>query len=67
VDQDSIYKVNRSASIEEQRADSGPLTQLGRAIEELGIEVIHAHSPQAKGRVERGFKTLQDRLVKELR
>jgi hypothetical protein len=67
VDQDSIYKVNRSASIEEQLADNGPLTQFGRAMQELGIEVIHAHSPQAKGRVERGFKTLQDRLVKELR
>jgi hypothetical protein len=43
------------------------LTQLGRARQELGIEVIHAHSPQAKGRVERGFQTHQDRLVKELR
>jgi len=67
VDKDSIYKINRQASIEEQLKDSEPLTQFGRAMEELDIEVIHAHSPQAKGRVERGFKTHQDRLVKELR
>lgn len=53
--------------MEEQLRDSEPLTQFGRALQELGIEVIHAHSPQAKGRVERGFKTHQDRLVKELR
>jgi hypothetical protein len=67
VDQDSIYKVNREASIDEQLKDSGPMTQFGRAMQELGIDVIHAHSPQAKGRVERGFRTHQDRLVKELR
>jgi len=67
VDKDSIYKVNRQASIEEQLKDSQGLTQFGRAMEELDIEVIYAHSPQAKGRVERGFKTHQDRLVKELR
>jgi hypothetical protein len=43
------------------------MTQFTRAMEELGIEVLWAHSPQAKGRVERSFKTHQDRLVKELR
>jgi transposase len=42
-------------------------TQLGRALREMGIELILAHSPQAKGRVERSFGTLQDRLVKALR
>lgn len=42
-------------------------TQLGRALRELGIELIRAHSPQAKGRVERSFGTAQDRWVKELR
>jgi transposase len=67
VDKDSIYKVNRQASIEEQLRDSEPVTQFTRAMVELGIEVITAHSPQAKGRVERLFGTLQDRLVKELR
>jgi len=67
VDKDSIYTVNRQASIEEQLQDSAPLTQFTRAMRELGIEVIAANSPQAKGRVERSFDTQQDRLVKELR
>jgi hypothetical protein len=44
-----------------------PQTQLGRALRELGIVWIAAHSPQAKGRVERSFGTAQDRLVKGLR
>jgi hypothetical protein len=44
-----------------------PPTQIGRALQELGITWIPAHSPQAKGRVERGFLTAQDRLVKEMR
>src|SRR6476620_1367053 len=50
-------------------ADSGleVLTQFGRACKQLGIEIITAHSPQAKGRVERNHGTYQDRLVKELR
>lgn len=42
-------------------------TQFKRVVKELGITMIHAHSPQAKGRIERLFKTLQDRLVKEMR
>jgi transposase len=45
----------------------GGLTQFGRAMRELNVEVICADSPQAKGRVERAHRTLQDRLVKELR
>ena len=67
VDRHSIYKVNRDASLDEQMRDEQPMTQFKRAMEELGITVICANSPQAKGRVERGFKTHQDRLVKELR
>ena len=67
VDKDSIYRVNRQATIEEQLQDTAPLTQFTRAMTELGIEVIPAHSPEAKGRVERSFDTHQDRLVKELR
>ena len=67
VDKDSIYRVNRQASIEEQLQDRAPLTQFTRAMHELDIAVIPAHSPQAKGRVERSFDTHQDRLVKELR
>ena len=47
-------------------AQPGP-TQIGRALEELEIERITAHSPQAKGRVERSLQTMRDRLVKGLR
>ena len=53
--------------MEEQLAGREPLSQFGRALSELGVELIPAHSPQAKGRVERLFQTVQDRLVKELR
>ncbi len=67
VDKDSIYNVNRQATIDEELRDIHPITQFTRAMGELGIEVILADSPQAKGRVERGFDTHQDRLVKELR
>jgi Winged helix-turn helix len=49
------------------RAVADGLTQFGRALSELSIELIRAHSPQAKGRVERSFGTAQDRWVKELR
>jgi len=65
VDKDSIYKTTRAQTIEEQLKGMYPITQFTRAMNELGIEVICANSPQAKGRVERSFKTLQDRLVKE--
>ena len=67
VDKDSIYNVNRQATIDEELRDVHPITQFTRAMGELGIGVILAHSPEAKGRVERGFDTHQDRLVKELR
>ena len=65
VDKDSIYKTTRQQTIEEQLQGTYPITQFTRAMNELGIEVICANSPQAKGRVERSFKTHQDRLVKE--
>jgi transposase len=48
------------------KIDRGHLTQVGRALEQLGVEHIGAYSPQARGRSERAFGTLQDRLVKEL-
>ena len=48
------------------KAGRGNLTQVGRALEHLGVEHIAAYSPQARGRSERPFHTLQDRLVKEL-
>jgi hypothetical protein len=67
VDKDGIYKINRQASIDEELRDEYAMTQFTRAMDELGVDVICAHSPQAKGRVERGFDTHQDRLVKELR
>jgi hypothetical protein len=67
VDRDSIYRCERLATVAEQIAGSEPRTQFGRAMEQLEVEVIMAHSPQAKGRVERRNGLLQDRLVKELR
>ena len=67
VDRDSIYRCERLANVEEQIAGKEPQTQFGRAMEQLGLELILANSPQAKGRVERRNGLLQDRLVKELR
>jgi len=67
VDRDSIYRCERLGTAEEHRAGQEPQTQFGRAMKELGVELILANSPQAKGRVERRNGLLQDRLVKELR
>jgi len=67
VDRDSIYKTTREPSVEEQLAGEQPLTQFGRAMKRLGVEIELAYSPQAKGRVERRNGLFQDRLVKELR
>ena len=64
VDRDSIYRCEGVASIAEQLAGKEPQTQFGRAMEQLGVELILANSPQAKGRVERMNGVLQDRLVK---
>jgi transposase len=61
-DKHSIFRIN----IPEAKTGTG-YTQFGRAMEAIGIELIHAHSPQAKGRVENKNSTLQDRLVKEMR
>jgi hypothetical protein len=63
-DQDSIYQVNM---VECAAGTPRPLTQFGRAMQTLGVRVQCAHSPQAKGRVERRHQVFQDRLVKELR
>ena len=67
VDRDSIYRCEGVASIAEQLAGKQPQTQFGRAMGQLGIKLILANSPQAKGRVERMNGMLQDRLVKEMR
>ena len=67
MDKHSTYKTTRQASLDELLRDQSAATQLGRACRELAIEVIHADSPQAKGRIERSFRTHQDRLIKEMR
>ena len=67
VDRDSIYRPGRDKTVEEELAGEPAQTQFGRAMAELGVELICAHSPQAKGRVERRNGVFQDRLVKALR
>jgi len=67
VDRDSIYRTTRDATVDESLAEQPPLTQFGRAMQELEVTLILAHSPQAKGRVERRHQVFQDRLVKALR
>ena len=62
----NLPKTKRGELAGKDRAELPP-TQIGRALQELGIEWIAAHSPQAKGRIERSFDTAQDRLVKGLR
>jgi transposase len=62
-DKHGIFRVNQEQTV---GLGSG-LTQFGRAMQELDIQIICANTPQAKGRVERANQTLQDRLVKELR
>jgi len=67
-DRDSMFTVPpRPGESKEQQREADRLTQLGRAMRELGIGSILAYSPQAKGRIERSFRTAQDRLVKHLR
>jgi hypothetical protein len=67
VDKDAIFVTNREPTIKEELTGEKPLTQFGRAVQKLGIDIIPANSPQAKGRVERKNGVYQDRLVKELR
>ena len=66
-DKASHFHTTRQPTIEEQLEGLEPETQIGRALRELDITYTIAHSPQAKGRVERSFETAQDRLIKELR
>jgi len=63
VDKFSTYSMNHQLAKE----NPDTLTQFERAMKELNVGIIHAHSPEAKGRVEKLFGTLQDRLIKELR
>jgi transposase len=66
-DQHTIFQSPTKATLEQELAGEQPRSQLGRLLDELGIELIAAHSAQAKGRVERLWETFQDRLVKALR
>lgn len=63
LDKFSTYKVNHKNAVDNAEF----ITQFQRSMDELGVEVITANSPEAKGRVERLFGTLQDRMVKEMR
>lgn len=67
VDRDSIYETTRDSTVDEALKDASPLTQFGRAMKDLDVELILAHSPQAKGRVERRHGVFQDRFVKAMR
>lgn len=68
MDRHTTYQSNQKLTIEEELAGKEKsLSQFGRALKELGVELIAAQSPQAKGRIERLFRTFQDRLIKEMR
>lgn len=67
VDRAGHFVVTRPATVEEDLTGRAAESQIGRALRELEINLVVAHSPQAKGRVERSFGTCQDRLVQELR
>lgn len=66
-DRHTIFQSPKKATIAEELAGKLPRSQFGRLLDELDVLLIKAHSPQAKGRIERLFGTLQDRLVKALR
>jgi transposase len=66
-DQHTIFQSPSQPTVEQELYGELPRTQFGRLVDELGIQLIAARSPQAKGRIERLWGTLQDRLVKELR
>lgn len=66
-DRHTIFRSPKEATVEDQLDGRAPRSQFGLVLDLLGIESIAAHSPQAKGRIERLWGILQDRLVKELR
>jgi transposase-like protein len=67
LDRHSTYKVTAKQTIEEELNDIQPMSHFEKSLAELNVTVIHAYSPQAKGRIERLFGTFQDRVVKEMR
>lgn len=66
-DRKNVFVTDREATIDEQLLDMEPITAFGKACDKLGIEIIAANSPQAKGRVERSHGVYQDRFVKDLK
>src|SRR5499433_1836110 len=66
-DRHSIFWTDREPTLEEQLKNQRPSTEVGRGLQKLGVTLIPAGSPQAKGRIERLWGTFQDRLVSELR
>ncbi len=66
-DRHSVFFTDREPTLEEQLINRKPTTEVGRGLQDLGVTLILAHSPQAKGRIERLWNTFQDRLVSELR
>ncbi len=66
-DKHTTYKSPAEPTLTEQLEGQEPMSQFERSLSELGVEMIHAHSPQAKGRIERLFGTFQDRVIKEMR
>lgn len=67
VDKHTTYKSTKKQTLEEQLENKQAMSQFERALDELEVKIIHANSPQAKGRVERALRTFQDRLIKEMR
>ena len=67
LDKHTTYKSTAKQTVEDELEDVKPMSQFERSLAELGVTVIYANSTQAKGRIERLFRTLQDRLVKEMR
>lgn len=67
LDKHTTYKSTAKPTIEDELNNTKPLSQFERALKELDVELIHAQSPQAKGRIERMFGTFQDRLIKKMR
>ena len=65
-DRHTIYRAFRQPTLQEDLAGEEPLSSFGRACKKLGIAILTAHSPQAKGRVERKHGVFQDRFLKEL-
>lgn len=67
LDKHTTYRSTKKPTLEDELANQKALTQFARALSELGVQIIYADSPQAKGRIERSFKTHQDRFIKEMR